>query len=548
MPGAINLAGNVAATQPCIIVSKPGSHSIYYEFTIDLANKPDNKGLSYSIIDMGLRGGMGDATGDLNISLEPSVCNKITAVNNRDNSGVWVIVHKWESADFYAYLIDKAGIMAPVVSVAGSVHGGNYADNIAFGYMKASPDGTRLALAIMGMNKVELFDFNNNTGTVSNPRSFSTTDAGVQPYGLEFSSDSKKLFLSLVQSSGGGPPANPSKIYQFDISGGLLTNPALIISTDGIRLGAMQLGPDSRIYISRTVNQFLTKDSLDVIYNPTRLGTACNFNQLETVQDSRFWLAGRPGLYSLPNFNQSYFNLPAFTWDSVCKGQGTKFKITNRANLGTVQWDFGDGGTSNTVDPTHAFAKPGPYRVKLTENFNGEAFSDSALVTSYPLPSITLVDTVLLYAGSTINLHAGGGFSEYLWSTGSGDSIINVGSQGTYWAQVKDIHCCINADTTFVKVFEYLVPNAFSPNGDNLNDVFSVLGLYDNINFSMVIYDRWGKLVFQSNNIHNGWDGRAGGQYCPPDSYVWIVKIGFLGKDIITQGDVVFKGTVTIIR
>jgi gliding motility-associated-like protein len=186
--------------------------------------------------------------------------------------------------------------------------------------------------------------------------------------------------------------------------------------------------------------------------------------------------------------------------------------------------------------------------VKLTEKFNGQSFTDSMQVTNFPLPVISLADTILLYSGTSINLHAGGGFMEYLWSTNSRDSIIAVENQGSYWAQVKDIHCCVNSDTTFVKVFEYFIPNAFTPNGDGLNDYFRVNGLYKNITFNMVVYDRWGQMVFQSKNIDQGWDGIYNGQYCPPESYVWVVKISFLGQDILTQGDVVFKGTVTIVR
>jgi gliding motility-associated-like protein len=294
----------------------------------------------------------------------------------------------------------------------------------------------------------------------------------------------------------------------------------------------------------------VNKDSLDVIYNPTRPGTACNFNQLAYVPDSRFWLDGRFGLYSLPNFNQSYFNRPAFTWDSVCNGDNTRFQIINTANIESATWDFGDNGSANAIDNvTHAYAAPGSYWVKLTETFNGQSFKDSVKVANYPLPPVSLGgDTILLYTGSSINLHAGGGYSEYLWSTGSRDSIINVSKQALYWAQVKDLHCCINSDSTFVRVFEYFTPNAFTPNGDGLNDFFKVYALYKNVSFNMVIYDRWGQLVFESDNIDHGWDGTYGGQNCPPESYAWVVRIEFLGQDIITKGDVVFKGTVTIVR
>jgi gliding motility-associated-like protein len=269
---------------------------------------------------------------------------------------------------------------------------------------------------------------------------------------------------------------------------------------------------------------------------------------LNNVPSSGFGLLGRKSIYSLPNVVQSFVNIPAFTWDSVCHGDVTRFHITNKANIDAVSWDFGDGTGSTQIDPDHLYANPGTYKVKLTETFNGKSYTDSMFVTNYPLPVINLVDTVLLYSGSSINLHAGGGYMEYLWSTGSADSIIPVSTQGDYWAKVKDIHCCINSDTTFVKVFEYFIPNAFSPNGDGVNDVFRVTGLYKNITFRMTIYDRWGTEVFESDNIDVGWNGIVNGQYCPPDSYVWIVQIKFLGQDIITQGDVKFKGTVTVVR
>jgi gliding motility-associated-like protein len=200
------------------------------------------------------------------------------------------------------------------------------------------------------------------------------------------------------------------------------------------------------------------------------------------------------------------------------------------------------------LTPFHAYANPGTYPVTLTEKFNGQFFVDSLAVTVYPLPKTSLVDTVLLYSGSVINLHPGGGYAEYQWSTGSRDSVISVKNQGSYIVTVKDSHCCTNSDTTFVKVFEYFIPNAFTPNGDGLNDFFGVTGLYKNITFSMVIYDRWGQQVFASDNVDVRWDGTTGGLLCPPESYVWVVRIGFLGQDIITQGDVVYKGTVTIVR
>jgi len=552
MDNASGLDGDLGVTQPCIIVPKPDDPTIYFIFTLDvMAFKPDNtyttKGLRYTTIDLKLRHGMGDAS-VLNLPLLNPACQKLTAVMHKDNRSVWVIAHAWDSNDFYAYLVSDAGVQNPVISSAGSIHGsGSAGQTNAYGAMKASPDGKSIALAIAGQNLVELFKFDNQTGIVSDAHSFAMNQPGVNAYGIEFSPDSRKLYCSLLQMVGNGSPSKPSYLFQFDLSTGL-QNPVPIDSLAGVRIGEIQLATDGRIYLSRTINLLLKKDSLDVIYNPNRKGVSCNFNQLDHVPGSRFSLSGRAGIFSLPNYIQSYFDLPAFRWDSVCHGNFTQFSIINKANIDSVLWNFGDGSVSTSTEPIHAYALPGNYLVKLTERYNGVSFSDSTWVKNYALPVVNLGDTILLYAGSSIHLHAGGGLKEYAWSNGSADSIISVSNQGKYSVRVEDFNCCYNSDSVYVKVFQYFIPNAFTPNNDGLNDVFKVLGLYKNIKFKMYLYNRWGQVIFESDNIDKGWDGTSGGTYCEQGSYIWIVNIGFLGQDIITQGDIVLKGTVTLVR
>lgn len=559
MPNATNLNGDPGATQPCIIVPWPGEPSLYYVFAVDMikydtydSTKYSTDGLTYTLIDMRERDGLGNAiSAVLNVPLLSPVCQKITSVASRDNKGFWVIAHKWESNEFFAYLVTSNGIAAPVVSAIGSIHNANtkLARNNAVGYMKCSPDGGRLALAVTYNKLIEVFDFNNETGVITNPRSYKVTKPDINPYGIEFSPDSKKLYATVLDYLGGTIPKTPTCIYQFDLTNGL-NSPVIVDSVSGIRLAGMQLGTDGRIYISRTNDLLFKKlDSLEVIYNPNRPDTMCNFSRLDNVSGSGFPLLGRKSVYSVPNFVQSFLHFPHFTWDSVCQGDATQFHITNKANIDSVTWNFGDGASSTLMDPVHSYANPGTYWVKLTEKFNGQYFTDSIMVTNYRLPQIALGgDTVLLYSGSSINLHAGGGFTEYLWSTGSMDSIINVSTEGSYWARVEDIHCCLNTDTTYVKVFEYFIPNAFTPNGDGLNDVFYVRGLYKNIRFKMFVYNRYGQLMFESEDIDKGWDGITGGTYCPPGTYAWVVNVEFIGNDIITEGDIVFKGTVTLVR
>jgi gliding motility-associated-like protein len=458
-----------------------------------------------------------------------------------------VISHKWNSREFHAWLISPTGMAPAVISDIGTVHNSAGGANNAMGYMKASPDGHRLALVIRSLKTLEVFDFNNETGVVSNEKNYTFPYTGVEPFGLDFSPDSKQLYTTLSLQGGTGAPQFPSYIVQFNLSSGL-SAPVVIDTMPGIRNIGMQLGPDGRIYIARTVIQNIKLDSLEVIYNPNRPGKACNLNHLDGNSGAGFHLLGRYSQYSMPNFVQSFVNIPTFTWKYVCQGDVTEFRITNRANIDSLQWNFGDGAFSSDQEPVHQFTAPGKYLVTLTEYYQGSAFVDTMTVTNYKLPVITLADTVLLYTGSSINLHAGGGFMEYNWSTGSTDSVITVNTEKKYTVKVKDYHCCVNYDTTYVKVFLYSIPNAFTPNGDGLNDYFKVSGLYRNIDFNMMVFDRWGRMVFESQNIDHGWNGMFNGLYCEPDSYVWMVTINFRGEDIITQGDVKFKGTVTLVR
>ena len=110
---------------------------------------------------------------------------------------------------------------------------------------------------------------------------------------------------------------------------------------------------------------------------------------------------------------------------------------------------------------------------------------------------------------------------------------------------MRDALGCIGSSSVFIKLFKgpaFYIPNAFTPNGDGLNDVFRAIapGIRQMIYFR--IYDRWGKLMFDTQSILKGWDGKYGGTPQPTAVYVWIIK----GVDI-TGKAIEQKGTVTLI-
>ena len=108
---------------------------------------------------------------------------------------------------------------------------------------------------------------------------------------------------------------------------------------------------------------------------------------------------------------------------------------------------------------------------------------------------------------------------------------------------------CLRSDTVFIKTFTFIcddpfvyIPNAFSPDGDQNNDVLYVRGaLVKDMVFR--VYDRWGELVFESFDRADGWDGTFREKECDPDTYDYYLKVTCV-DDIET----IIKGNVTLLR
>ena len=198
MPNGSGLLGHPSSTQSGVIVKKPGSTSIYYIFTVDATALPN--GIRWSEVDMTLAAGLGNVTANKNILLNTPSTEKIYAVRHCNNVDTWVVTHDWGTNQFRTYSVTAAGVNpVPVLSSSGTVHSGSlWSTN---GYMKGSPDGTKLALAVItGAGTggyFELFDFDNTMGTVSNPINLGAIT--TLAYGVEFSPNSTLLYGSSFQ-------------------------------------------------------------------------------------------------------------------------------------------------------------------------------------------------------------------------------------------------------------------------------------------------------------------------------------------------------------
>jgi gliding motility-associated-like protein len=130
----------------------------------------------------------------------------------------------------------------------------------------------------------------------------------------------------------------------------------------------------------------------------------------------------------------------------------------------------------------------------------------------------------------------------YVWNTGENANFINVTEDGEYTLIIKTEEGC--ADTSSVVMINgsviIQVPNAFTPNGDGLNNTFRPVVDYERVRqFSMAIYNRWGQLIFETTNPAEGWDGKD----AMAGVYSWVISYSN-NTGILYQ----LKGMVTLIK
>ena len=385
MPNGSDLTGDASSTQSAIIVPKPGSSSIYYIFTVDDSAGPD--GFRYSEVDMNLNNGNGAVTDQKNIELNSSTTEKISAIKHSNGIDYWVVTHDWNNNDFISYRVTPTGVItSPITSSVGQVHGNNAADSK--GYLKISPDGTRLAYASWtGSSLVEIFDFNNLTGEVSNPilinNGLFSQGPGSGAYGIEFSPNSQLLYVTSIKFIFG---FTTSKLYQLDLS---LTSAEDIVnsvttlyddSSESNFFGALQLGIDGKIYMARSQEQFL-----DVIENPDTIGLGAGYQAEAVSLGNTFCGAG------LPPFIASFFSVSILS-NGTCLGQSTEFTLNTNSDITSANWDFGDGSTSTEINPTHFFENPGIYTISVEVSAANETLSLSSFITIYEFPIANMPD------------------------------------------------------------------------------------------------------------------------------------------------------------
>jgi len=233
---------------------------------------------------------------------------------------------------------------------------------------------------------------------------------------------------------------------------------------------------------------------------------------------------------------------------------GDSLKLDPGSGYLGYYWTWNTNSDTNQYIVTRTSGK---YTVRLRSSDQSCSY-DTTNLTINPLPVIPLGNDTVLFGSQTLSLDVySSEFVSYKWSTGSNFPSITVDGQSgnqNIWVTVTDIYGCTDTASINISAANYSnlrIPAAFTPNGDAINDKWyfpapdgatqDLYPYFDNI--EVHVFNRWGKLVWESNKNFIAWDGKdLNGNALPMDSYHYVIRLKVEGKTYL------YKGSITIIR
>lgn len=206
----------------------------------------------------------------------------------------------------------------------------------------------------------------------------------------------------------------------------------------------------------------------------------------------------------------------------LCEGRTLALDAGNMGS--TYHWS--NGSTERTI----TIGQAGTYSVNVN---NGSCSrSDDITVLYNPSPvrmAVNEFHACLDDEPKYVVIDAGNPGSQFDWSTGESTQVVMASAYGWYYVHVTNNYDCTTQDSA--RVIEHcpatiFVPNTFTPNGDGVNDFFLPVGK-SIASMRLMIFDRWGELLFETEQLDTGWDGTYQGEYVKNDMYVWRIEYKF---------------------
>jgi len=222
---------------------------------------------------------------------------------------------------------------------------------------------------------------------------------------------------------------------------------------------------------------------------------------------------------------------------SICTGDSVWLSFELSGGDYEILWQDGSS------DSAFITSESGIYWVQVS-NICG-IDTDSVYVTLLPLPEIFLGNDTIIGVMDDILLDADSGFESYLWNDGSTGQTLMVSDSGYYWVNVFD-GSCKNSDTIFIEPVkcDMFIPIVFTPNNDGFNDYFFAVVSDDISDFSLMVFNRWGEKIWETDDLYDKWDGKRNGRPAAEGTYYWITKYKCLGSPQEFEK----RGSVTLLR
>lgn len=296
------------------------------------------------------------------------------------------------------------------------------------------------------------------------------------------------------------------------------------------------------------------------------------------VNDVKYSTAGRHQVLLIGSFDSCkdtlrsdvfVFGAPKIDFDYIntlqCAPTNAQFVNLSQSDASTSYfWDFGDGATSNLFSPTNTYTEVGSYSVGLTM-ITKEGCVDTLqlfkqdLVNVYPSPKakfrlnptdVDICNADVSFIDESIDAESYFYFFDDRKFTSHQPNFEHTYTQtgSDYPMQVvKNLYGC--SDTAirevFVEPFTLYIPNTFIPDGDKINDVFIPKTAFVIDEWDFQIYDKWGEMIFKTEQCDIGWDGTFENNPCQDDTYIYILKYKSCDQPYIWQK---VEGFVNLIR